>query len=54
MAFGFGTDYKSAPSGMREAAGPIDTRIIAEQMLESKVDFNDYFIKRLIITEIVY
>ncbi|MCK0110510.1 hypothetical protein MWU58_14520 [Flavobacteriaceae bacterium S0825] len=39
---------------IREAAGTIDPFIIAKQMLESKVDLNDYFIKRLIITEIVY
>ena len=39
---------------LREAAGTIDPFIIAKQMLESKVDLNDYFIKRLIITEIVY
>lgn len=39
---------------IREAAGTIDPFIISSQMLESKVDLNDYFIKRLIITEIVY
>ena len=39
---------------IREAAGTIDPMIIANRMLESKVDIDDYFIKRLIITEIVY
>ena len=39
---------------MRDAAGTIDPRLIAHRMLESKVDLNDYFIKRLIVTEIVY
>ncbi|GAA4280383.1 hypothetical protein [Gaetbulibacter aestuarii] len=39
---------------IREAAGTIDPKFIAKRMLESKVDLNDYFIKRLIITEIVY
>ncbi|WP_370390452.1 hypothetical protein [uncultured Winogradskyella sp.] len=39
---------------MREVAGTIDPRLIAHRMLESKVNLNDYFIKRLIITEIVY
>jgi hypothetical protein len=39
---------------MREAAGTIDPILIADRMLEYKVDIDDYFIKRLIITEIVY
>jgi hypothetical protein len=39
---------------IREAAGTIDPMLIANRMLESKVDIDDYFIKRLIITEIVY
>ena len=39
---------------LREAAGVLDPRLIAYNMLESKVDLDDYFIKRLIITEIVY
>ena len=39
---------------IRDASGKIDPNMIAERMLESKVDLNDYFIKRLIITEIVY
>ncbi len=39
---------------IREVAGTIDPRLIADRMLETKVDLNDYFIKRLIITEIVY
>lgn len=39
---------------IRETAGTIDPRIIADRMLKSKVNLNDYFIKRLIITEIVY
>jgi|SRR5690606_4357170 len=39
---------------MRDAAGTIDPRLIADRMLETKVDLNDYFIKRLIVTEIVY
>lgn len=39
---------------MREVAGTIDPMHIANRMLDSKVDLNDYFIKRLIITEIVY
>ncbi|WP_250437185.1 hypothetical protein [Hanstruepera flava] len=38
----------------REAAGRYDPRIVAKQMLKSKVDLDNYFIKRLIITEIVY
>ena len=46
----FLTDYLD----MRDAAGTIDPRLIADIMLESKVNLNDYFIKRLIITEIVY
>ncbi|PZW42342.1 hypothetical protein LX95_00652 [Mesonia algae] len=39
---------------MRDAAGTIDPRLIADRMLETKVNLNDYFIKRLIVTEIVY
>ncbi|SFZ95188.1 hypothetical protein SAMN05428642_1115 [Flaviramulus basaltis] len=39
---------------IRETAGTIDPRIIADRMLKSKVNLNDYFIKRIIITEIVY
>ncbi|SDS02526.1 hypothetical protein [Winogradskyella sediminis] len=39
---------------MRDAAGTIDPRLIAYRMLDNKVDLNDYFIKRLIVTEIVY
>jgi len=39
---------------MRDAAGTIDPILIADRMLEYKVDIDDYFIKRLIITEIVY
>jgi hypothetical protein len=39
---------------IREKAGMIDPKFISDRMLESKVDLNDYFIKRLIITEIVY
>ena len=39
---------------MRDAAGMVDPRLIASLMLETKVDLNDYFIKRFIITEIVY
>lgn len=37
-----------------EEAGIIDPIIIAFQMLESEVDLNNYFIKRLIVTEIAY
>ena len=39
---------------VRDAAGTIDPRLIADRMLETKVDLNDYFIKRLIVTEIMY
>ena len=39
---------------MRDVAGTIDPILIADRMLEYKVDIDDYFIKRLIITEIVY
>ena len=39
---------------IRDASGKIDPRFIAERMLKSKVDLNEYLIKRLIITEIVY
>ncbi|WP_298239465.1 hypothetical protein [uncultured Algibacter sp.] len=35
-------------------AGTIDPRLIASKMLNSNVDLSDYFIKRLIITEILY
>lgn len=43
-------DYLS----VRDASGIIDPFIVANQMLDYDVDVNDYFIKRLIITEIVY
>jgi len=39
---------------IRDAAGIISPVIIANRMFDSKVDFNDYFIRRLIVTEIVY
>lgn len=39
---------------IRDAVGRIDSKFIADLILESKVNLNDYFIKRLIITEIVY
>ena len=39
---------------MRDKAGRIDQRQIADKMLKNKVDLSDYFIKRLIITEIIY
>ncbi|MFS4484377.1 hypothetical protein ACKGJY_15265 [Hyunsoonleella sp. 2307UL5-6] len=39
---------------IREAAGTIDPKFIADRMIKSKVNVTDYFIKRLIITEIVY
>ncbi|GER61028.1 hypothetical protein ULMA_31360 [Patiriisocius marinus] len=39
---------------IRDAAGIISPVIIASRMLDSKVDFNDYFIRRLIVTEIAY
>ncbi|MFI1743211.1 hypothetical protein [Thalassobellus sediminis] len=48
------SDYLTKYLDIREAAGIIHPFIIAGGMLKSKVDFNDYFIKRLIITEIVY
>ncbi|MCL8008958.1 hypothetical protein M8845_16120 [Gelidibacter japonicus] len=48
------SDFLTEYLKIRDAAGMIDPRFIAERMLESKVDLNDYFIKRLIITEIVY
>ncbi|WP_034062584.1 hypothetical protein [Lacinutrix jangbogonensis] len=38
----------------RNFFGEIDPFFVAKNMLESKVDFDDYFIKRLIITEILY
>jgi len=38
----------------RNAAGLLSPIIIVNRMLSSNVDFNDYFIKRLIITEIAY
>ncbi len=37
-----------------DAVGNIDPRMIAGKMLMAKVDVSDYFIKRLIITEIIY
>jgi hypothetical protein len=40
--------------GIRDAAGTIGPRLIADRMLETKIDLDDYFIKRLIITEIIY
>ncbi|SFO01994.1 hypothetical protein SAMN04487989_1124 [Bizionia echini] len=46
----FLTDYLD----IREAAGIISSFIVAKRMLAYNVDLNDYFIKRLIITEIVY
>ncbi|MCL6296245.1 hypothetical protein [Jejuia spongiicola] len=39
---------------MTDAAGNLDPRLIAGKMLFKKVDVSDYFIKRLIITEIIY
>lgn len=39
---------------MRDVAGMIDPRLTAKMMLKSKVDLNNYFVKRLIITEIIY
>lgn len=39
---------------MTELAGILDPRLVAAEMLDMNVDFSDYFIKRLIITEIVY
>ncbi len=39
---------------IRDAAGIVSPVIIANRMLESKVNFNDYFIRRLIVTEIAY
>lgn len=39
---------------IRESAGMINPQFIADRMLKSNVDLNDYFTKRLIITEIVY
>ena len=37
---------------MTDAAGILDPRMVAAKMLSNNVDLNDYFIKRLIITEI--
>ncbi|RXJ51215.1 hypothetical protein [Gelidibacter gilvus] len=48
------SDFLTEYLKIRDASGMIDPRFIAERMLESKVDLNNYFIKRLIITEIVY
>ncbi|MBA6153189.1 hypothetical protein [Gelidibacter maritimus] len=48
------SDFLNEYLKVRDASGIIDPKYIAERMLESKVDLNDYFIKRLIITEIVY
>ncbi|MBD0831252.1 hypothetical protein [Aestuariibaculum sediminum] len=48
------SDFLTEYIKIRDAAGKINPDIFAERMLESKVDLNDYFIKRLIITEIVY
>ena len=39
---------------MRWTAGKIGPRLIADRMLETEIDLDDYFIKRLIITEIIY
>ncbi|MEP5341039.1 MAG: hypothetical protein ABJL44_01045 [Algibacter sp.] len=48
------SDFLTEYLKIRNSAGKIDPDMIAERMLESKVDLNDYLIKRLIITEIVY
>ena len=48
------SDFLTEYLKIRDASGKIDPRFIAERMLESKVDLNNYFIKRLILTEIVY
>lgn len=37
---------------MTDAAGILDPRMVADKMLSNNVDLNDYFIKRLIVTEI--
>lgn len=39
---------------MTKEAGMLDPRMIAYEMLIADLDFDDYFIKRLIVTEIVY
>ncbi len=39
---------------MTELAGILDPRLVAAEMLDKNVDFSDYFIKRLIVTEIAY
>ncbi|WP_025743533.1 hypothetical protein [Aquimarina pacifica] len=39
---------------MTELAGILDPRLVAAEMLNMNVDFSDYFIKRLIVTEIAY
>jgi len=48
------SDFLTEYLDMRDAVGTIDPKLIADQMLETKVDLNDYFIKRLIVTEIMY
>jgi hypothetical protein len=39
---------------MTKEAGMLDPRMIAYEILIADLDFDDYFIKRLIVTEIVY
>ncbi len=39
---------------MTEAAGILHPPMLAYEMLNDKVDFSNYFIKRLIVTEIIY
>jgi hypothetical protein len=39
---------------MTQEAGMLDPRMIAYEMITANLDLDDYFVKRLIITEIVY
>ncbi len=39
---------------MTNEAGMLDPRMVAYEMLIADLDFDDYFVKRLIVTEIVY
>lgn len=48
------SDFVSEFYEVKNAAGILSTELIAEQMLKNEVDLNDYFIKRIIIAEIVY
>ncbi|AXT50320.1 hypothetical protein D1818_05555 [Aquimarina sp. BL5] len=48
------SDFIKEYLDMTEAAGILDPRLIAAEILNKNVDVSDYFVKRLIVTEIIY